>query len=208
LSGRQRRFCSELIGDRNAINPDCPCNILDLLIAHILESEIELVAHLVAHDPADANAAGIRQGFEAGGDIDTVAVDVVLVDNDVAEIDPDAEPDAAVLGHAGFAIYHCPLQLGGTADRVHDAREFRQHAIAGILDDAPGMLADLRVDEFAAMRLEPLVGALLVHAHQARVACHISGENRRQPALDPLLLPGTHRSSLPRVTILPQPRLR
>jgi hypothetical protein len=30
---------------------------------------------------------------------------------------------------------------------------------------------------FAAMRLEPFVGAFLVGAHQARVARHISGED-------------------------------
>jgi hypothetical protein len=38
------------------------------------------------------------------------------------------------------------------------------------------MLADLRVDEFAATRPEPLVRSFLVGAHQARIARHIGGE--------------------------------
>jgi hypothetical protein len=59
-----------------------------------------------------------------------------------------------------------------------DTREFRQHAIASILDDAPGMLADLRVDELATMGLEALVSALLVRAYQPRVAGYIAGEDR------------------------------
>jgi hypothetical protein len=40
----------------------------------ILEAEIELVAHLVVYDPADADSARLGQGFEAGGDVDAVAV--------------------------------------------------------------------------------------------------------------------------------------
>lgn len=61
---------------------------------------------------------------------------VTKPDDDVTEVDPDPEPDPAVLGHAGFAVDHRPLQLGGAAHRVDNAREFRQHPIAGCLDDA------------------------------------------------------------------------
>jgi hypothetical protein len=31
------------------------------VLAHVLESEIQLVAHLVAHDPADADAARLGE---------------------------------------------------------------------------------------------------------------------------------------------------
>jgi hypothetical protein len=48
-------------------------------------------------------------------------------------------------------------------------------AVAGRLDDAAGMLADLRVDELAAMRLEAFVRAFLVCAHKPRVPRHIGG---------------------------------
>jgi len=65
--------------------------------------------------------------------------------------------------------------MGGAAHRVDNAREFRQHPVAGRLDDAAGVLTDLRVDELAAMRLEALVRAFLIGAHQARVTRHISG---------------------------------
>ena len=125
---------------------------------------------------------GSDKRFQARRDIDAVAEDVVVLDDDVAEIDPDPEPDPAVLGHTGLAIDHRPLQLGGAADRVDDAREFHQHPVAGGLDDAAGMLADLRVDELAAMRLEAFVRAFLVRAHQARVARHIGGEDRGETA--------------------------
>jgi hypothetical protein len=97
-------------------------------------------------------------------------------------IDPDPEPDLPVPGDTGFAIDYCPLQFHGTAHRVDVAWEFREHAIASILGDTPGILADLRVDELAAMRPEALVGAFLVRAHQPRVARNISGEDRGETA--------------------------
>jgi hypothetical protein len=62
-------------------------------------------------------------------------------------------------------IDHRALQFGSTAHRVDDAREFDQHSVAGRLDDASGMLADLRVDELAAMRLKAFVRAFFVQAH-------------------------------------------
>jgi hypothetical protein len=80
------------------------------------------------------------EGFQARRDIDAVTEDVLVLDDHVAEIDPDPEPDPAVLGHTGFAIDHRALHLGGTADGVHDAGEFYQHPVAGRLDDAAGML--------------------------------------------------------------------
>ena len=40
------------------------------------------------------------------------------------------------------------------------------------------------INQIAEMRLEAVVSPLLVLAHQARVACHIGGENGGQPAFD------------------------
>ena len=126
--------------------------------------------------------AGLCERLQPRRDIDAVAEDVVAIDDDVAEIDPDPEPDPAVLGHTGLAIDHRALQLGGAADRVDDAREFHQHPVAGRLDDAAGVLADLRIDQLAAMRLEAFVRAFLVRSHQPRIARHIGGEDRGETA--------------------------
>ena len=95
---------------------------------------------------------------------------------------PDAENDALVLGNFGVAVDHRALQLDGAAHRVDDAREFHQHAVAGGLDDAAAVLPDLRVDELAAMRLEPFERALLVRPHQPRIGRHIGGEDRGETA--------------------------
>jgi hypothetical protein len=44
------------------------------------------------------------------------------------------------------------------------------------------MLADLRIEQFAQMRLEALVRAFLIGAHQTRIARHIGGEDRGKAA--------------------------
>ena len=111
-------------------------------------------------------------------DINPIAKDVVILHNDVAEIDPDPEPDAAVPGDTRFAVGHRPLNFSRTTHRVDHAGEFGQHAVAGVLHDPAVVLGDLWIDQFSEVGLEPLVRALLVRAHQARIARHISGEDR------------------------------
>ena len=58
-------------------------------------------------------------------------------------------------------------------DRIDDAGEFHQHAVAGGLDDAAVVLGDAGVDQFAAVRFERRERADLVGAHQPAVADHI-----------------------------------
>jgi hypothetical protein len=59
-------------------------DVLDLPLVRILNCEIELVAD----HAADADPAGLGQAFVAGGDIDAVTIDVAVVLDDVAQIDP------------------------------------------------------------------------------------------------------------------------
>ena len=170
----------------DAIDAHWPGNVLDLLLAQILEDEGQPVAHMFVHGIGDEHPAGIGQGLDPRGDIDAVAIEVVALDDHVAEIDADAQLDAVVRRDTRVLLRHCLLHRDRAAHRVDDAGKFHQHAVAGGVDDAALMLGDFRIEEFAAQRLEALEGTLLVRSHQPRVARHIGGEDRRQPALDPL----------------------
>ncbi len=171
----------------DAVDPHRPRDVFDLLLALVVEGEIELVAHLVAHDPADADPARLGQGFQARGDVDAVAVDVVVVADDVADIDADAEFDALVGRHIGVALRHFALHLDRAAHRVDDAGELDQHAVAGGFDDAAAMLLELEVDEITPDRLQRRERAFLVDPHQPRIARDIGRQDGRQPAFDPIL---------------------
>jgi hypothetical protein len=110
-----------------------------------------------------------------------------LIDDDVAEIDADAKADALLLGGVSLAVEHAALRLDGAAHGIDHAGKLGQHAVAGALDDAAFVLADLRVDKFAAVRLEAAQGAFLVRPHQTRIAGHIRSEDGCEPARDPRL---------------------
>ena len=62
-------------------------NVLDGLLAHVLEAEAQLVAHLIVHDARNHDPAGIGERFQPRRHIDAVAKNIVAVDYDVADID-------------------------------------------------------------------------------------------------------------------------
>src|SRR5271165_1136266 len=86
------------------IDPHGASDIFDALLSPVGKRVGKPVADMVAHRAGDAEAARLGQSFEAGGDIDPVAEDVALVEDDVAEIDPDAKLDPLRLGEPGVAL--------------------------------------------------------------------------------------------------------
>ena len=149
---------------------------------HILRGEVELVAHLVVHDAAHTDTARLGERFQTRRYIDAVAIDVVVVEDDVAEIDPDAELDALILRHPSVALGHRLLHLDRAAHRVDDTGELDQQPVAGGLDDPAPMLLDLRITQLAADRLQRGERALLVRPHQPRIARDIGGQDRGETA--------------------------
>ena len=170
--------------ENDAIDTHWPRNVLDALLPHVLERDIELAGDLLVHHPASANPTRFRQGFEPSGYINTVAKDILRFDNYIAEVDPYSEADAFVFRQFDIAFDHPALHVNRAADRIHDTAEFHQHAVAGVLYDAPAVLFDLRIDQLAKKYLEVLLRPLLVRFHEARVAHHIGGKNGGQPAFD------------------------
>jgi hypothetical protein len=109
---------------------------------------------------------GSASPYQSCGDVDAVAVNVPILDNDVAEIDADPERDALVLWQAGIAVHHALLDFDGAADRLDRARELDQHAVAGRLHDPALVAPDRRVDQLSPVRLEARERGLLVRAHE------------------------------------------
>ena len=101
-----------------------------------------LVAHLITHYPADADPAGLGQGFEPRRDIDPVTIDIEPVLHNVAEIDPHAELDAAIRRHVGVSLCHLALHFDGATHRVDDAGKLDEQTVARSLDDATAMFLD------------------------------------------------------------------
>ena len=79
--------------------------------------------------------------------VDAVAVNIVAINGNVAEIDADAEGQAPVLVDRFVAPRHAELNGDGAVDGADHAREFQQQPVAHGLDDAPAMLGDQLVDQ-------------------------------------------------------------
>jgi hypothetical protein len=132
-------------GAANPVNPNGSGNIFESLFALIIEREIEPPNGVFLNTGRNANASRFRQTFKASSDVHAVTEDVAVLDHDVADVDPDAEFDAAVRC-AGIALGHAALPLGCTTQPVDDAAELHQQPITGSFDDPAMMLGDLRID--------------------------------------------------------------
>jgi hypothetical protein len=158
-------------------------NVLELLIAGILEGGVDLAADLPEGVIGDADAAGLGDPLQPRGDVDAIAEDVAFLDDDVADVNPDAQLDAPVGGLAGIALCHSALLRDSAAGGVHGAAELDQNAVAGPLDDPAAVLCNRRLQQFAAMGVEPGERPFLVGPHQPAVADNIPGENGSKPPL-------------------------
>src|SRR6478672_13919044 len=124
-------------------------DVLQPLLPQIDELGGNRSAYMPPGIGGDADAAGRREALEARRDIDAVAVDIVRCHDDVAEIDADAELDAAVLRQPGVAHPNVPLHLQCATHRVDDAAELDERPVTGVFDDPAAVLADLWRDDLA-----------------------------------------------------------
>ena len=138
---------------------------------------------MVVGGAGDGDAARLGQRLHAVGDVDAVAVDVVALDDDVAEIDADAEIEPLLGRHGGVALRLLLLHLDGAAHGVDDAGELDQQAVAHGLDQPPVMGGDLRLEDLLQVGLEAGARALLVDLAQAAIADDIGDQDGGEPTL-------------------------
>ena len=60
-----------------------PCDVLDLLLAHIVERDIELSLDIAADPTGHSDGAWFGERFEPGGNIHPVAKYVAVLDENV-----------------------------------------------------------------------------------------------------------------------------
>ena len=156
-------------------------DVLHLLRADIGELHRQLVGDLLVHRARDADAADFGEALQAGRDVDAVAQQVAVALDHVADGDADAERHlpARRIGHVAGS--QALLDVDRAAHRFDRARKFRQHGIAGGVEDAPAAFGDEIVGH------RPVGGQtpqrlLLVLGDQPGVAGNIGRKNRRDLA--------------------------
>ena len=103
-----------------------PGDVLDLLLAQILEGKGQPVANLIVDRIGHEHPADIGQGFDPCRNVDAVAIEVVALDDHIAEIDADAQFDALVRRDACVPLRDRLLHLDRATHRIDDADKFHQ----------------------------------------------------------------------------------
>jgi hypothetical protein len=93
-------------------------DVLELALAQILEQDLGRAVDEIAHRARDVDRARLGDVLEPRRHVHAVALDVAVLDHDVAEIDADAEFDALPLGDVGVARRHAVLHVDRAAHRL------------------------------------------------------------------------------------------
>jgi len=155
-----------------------------VLLAEIGELDGDLSSNLIVGGGRDANAARLGDTFKPRGHIDSVAEDVVPLDQHVAQIDPDPEQHPTVMRDAFVALGHRCLHGDRAFYGIDNRGELDEHAIARGLDDTAAMLRHQRVAHNTVLA-QRARSPSLVEPHEPAVAGHVGGKDSCQPAFDP-----------------------
>ena len=103
---------------------------------------------------------------------------IVTVDDEVAEMQTDAEDDAAVLGLVAVCLKHRLLELDGGPQGVNGAGELGEGTVAGEFDKAATVARKGGFEALGAVGLQSREGAALVAAHHAGVSDRVGDKDR------------------------------
>ena len=161
-------------------------DVLQALLAGIDEVGRHLALHLPPGVLGNRDAARFGNALDPRRDVDAVAKDILALDDDVADIDPDPELDRIGFGATGIVLPKLSLNFDRAGDSVHGAREFHQRAVAHKLDDTAGMGGNRRVDQLTPQGIQTGKSPGLVDTHEARVTDHVGRQDCCEPPLEAL----------------------
>ena len=125
----------------------------------------------------------VFRASEPSGNIHAIAENIVINDDDVAEVYAKPKFDPLIDTNPNVPLAHAALHFNGTSYRVNHGRELDQHTVSGRLDDTAPMFFDLRIEQRLPMPLQLNERSFPVHAHETAVAGDIRSKNCCKPAL-------------------------
>ena len=89
----------------------------------------------------DRNASRHGDAFDPRCNIDAIAEDIVVVDDDVSQMDADAELDPLGLGYLRVLVSHAALNFDGASRCIDGTGKFDEHTSPVVLTMRPRCLA-------------------------------------------------------------------
>ena len=158
-----------------------------LQFAKIVEDNVELADHLLEHAGRNEDASRISNRLKPRGDIYSIAEDVPVFDNNIAQVNSSPILDATLSGNVRFSFGDGSLNAHGTLKCVNHTGKLHQQAIASRLNDAPSTLIQNWINALLAVRSLPRKGSGFVGSHVPRKADHVERENGREPPQHPVV---------------------
>ncbi len=181
---RGRRDRGFAIARRPAPNPDRTGDVLHLMVAGVLKRDLDLSPDLLVDRLGNTESTLAGQTLQAGRHIDSVTKEVVVIDDDVAQVDADPKAHLSISRNLGVVTLDLMLDVDRASNRFDRARELGHDAVAGPAKDPPVVIAHEFLDD-GPIRAEPPDRVLLVDLHQPAVTDHIGRQNRGELALNP-----------------------
>jgi hypothetical protein len=113
--------------------------------ANILQGDLNFAPNLPVRIVGDANPTRFCEPFKTHRYIDPITIDVIFVDDNVTDVDADAEFDPFVLRHVDILCGDAVLNFDGASYGINHAAEFNESAVPGILDNASAMISDFGI---------------------------------------------------------------
>src|SRR5262249_41621367 len=95
-----------------------------------MERNLEPPGDGLPHGARNYDPARRRLALQPGRHIDGVPVDVIALDDDVAQVEADPEHDGLIVGPVAICLDHGLLEIYRRSERVHGAGELDQAPIA------------------------------------------------------------------------------
>src|SRR6266566_5122928 len=149
----------------------------------VLKDDILLATNLPVSVVGNADTARFCDPFETDCNIDPITKDIIVFDDDITNVNADAKFDPLDLRHIDILFGHAALNFDGAAYGIHDAPEFNESAIPGILDDAPAIISDFGIKKRLSESSQLRQRAFFVDPYQATRARDIRRQNSCQSPL-------------------------
>ena len=163
--------------------PDRSFDVLQRQATQILERRFHSPGNGIADVARNQDAACRRFPFQPRRHVDAVAIEVVAVDDQVAQVQAHAEHESSIGRLVAVGLGHGLLKLDGGAQRINCAGELDQSTVAGQLDQTSSVFRQDRIEVFRTVLAQARQRPALVTPHQAGVADNVCSNDCRQFAL-------------------------
>ena len=131
-------------------NPPRPyriSNIFEGLLSHIITGNLDLAPDLPIGIIGHAHPARFGDALKAGSNIDTITKDIVILNDNITDVNPDAKFNPLDLRYIDIVFGHATLNFDRAAYGIHDAAELDESAVPGVLDDTSAMISDFWIEK-------------------------------------------------------------